>query len=206
MILVRLIITAGSLASLFGLVFLLQPHGETLTTLQSWLLGVGVCLVIAVFGLQIWDYFRKRPKSMTRESQIRDYMYKWISRGGRVAILSNDMSWVRDEEMKELLRSKAHNDELSLCLPKEIELSQELEQEGAQVHTYPELKYIPLSRFTIRNRGRMDAQVAVGRRYGETHVIEEYSLGGHPIFSVADDLVNIIIKFDEWKQQQGREE
>ncbi|MBA7716071.1 hypothetical protein ES703_125132 [subsurface metagenome] len=131
-------------------------------------------------------------------------MYKWISGGGRVEILSHDMSWVSDEEMKELLRSKARKDELCLCLPKEIPLSEELKKEGAQIYTYSELKYVPQSRFTIINSGRMDSQVAVGRRSGEKHVIEEFSIGKHPIFSVANDLVNLIIQFDQWKRQQGQ--
>ncbi len=201
MMIIQLLVTLGSFASLLALVFQLRPPGEPLTPLQGLLLGIGICALVAVIGLQIWYYLKTKPKSMTKESQIRDFMYKWISRGGKAAILSNDMSWVSDEEMKELLRSKAHRNELCLCLPKEIPLSQELESEGAQVYTYPELKYVPQSRFTIINKGRMDAQVAVGRRYGEKHVIEQFSLGEYPIFSVADDLVNIIIKFCEFKRQ-----
>jgi len=202
MIIIQLLVTLVSFASLFGLIFLLRPLGEPLTPLQGLLLGISICALVAAIGLQIWYYFKTKPKSMTKGSQIRDYMHKWISGGGRVAILSHDLSWVSDEKMKELLRSKARRDELCLCLPKEISLSEELKQEGAQVYTYSELQYVPKSRFTIINSGRMDSQVAVGRRYGERHVIEEFSLGEHPIFSVADDLVNIIIHFDQWKQQQ----
>ncbi|MFC1903736.1 hypothetical protein ACFLXJ_03195 [Chloroflexota bacterium] len=205
MIIIHLIFTIGSFASLFGLFFLIRPRGEPLTSLQSMLLGVGICFMIAAITFQVWGYRKRKPKSMKKESQIRSYMYNWIFRGGKVAILSNDMSWVRDDEMRELLRSKANNNELYLCLPREISLSRELEQEGAKIHTYPELQYVPKSRFTIRNIGRTDEQVAVGRKYGETHVIEEFSMGEHPIFSVADDLINVIIKFDEWKRQQRRE-
>lgn len=203
MIVIQLIVTICSFASLFGLVFMLKPLGEPLTALQGGLLGVGICLLIAVIVLQILNYLKAKPKSMAKESQIRDYMHKWISRGGRVTILSHDMSWVRDEDMRELLRSKAGRNELDLCLPKEIELSEELRQEGAQVHTFPELGYVPESRFTIINKGRMDAQVAVGRRLKGKHMIEEFSMGEHPIFSVANDLVNLIIHFDQWKPQQG---
>lgn len=201
MIIIQLLVTLGSFASLFGVIFLLWPPEGPLTPSQGLLLGIGICALGAAIGLQIWYYFRTKPKSMAKKSQIRDYMYKWISRGGRVAIVSHDMSWVSDEEMRELLRSKAHRNELCLCLPREIPLSQRLESEGAQVHTYPELQYVPQSRFTIINQGRMDAQVAVGRRYGEKHIIERFSIGEHPIFSVADDLVNLIIRFDKWKQQ-----
>lgn len=201
MIIFQLLATLGSFASLLGLIFMFRPLREPLTPLHGLILGIGICALVAAIGLQIWYYLKTKPKSMAKESQIRDYMYKWISQGGRVAILSNDMSWVSDDAMKELLRSKAHRDELCLCLPREISLSQELESAGAQVYTYPELEYVPQSRFTIINKGRMDAQVAVGRRYGEKHVIERFSLGEHPIFSVADDLVNLIIRFYECKRQ-----
>lgn len=202
MIIIQLSVTVVSFASLFGLVLLFRPPEEPITALQGLLFGVAICLLFATIGLQIWYYFKTKPKSMAKESQIRDYMYKWISQGGRVAILSHDMSWVRDKEMKDLLRNKARDNELCLCLPVGIELSQELEGEGAEVHTYPELQYVPQSRFTIINKGRMDAQVAVGRRYGERHMIEKFSVGEHPIFSVADDLVNLIIQFDRWKRQE----
>ncbi|MCK4368330.1 MAG: hypothetical protein KAV68_01485 [Dehalococcoidales bacterium] len=204
MIIIQLVITVCSFASLFGLIFILRPLGEPLTALQGGLLGFGICLLIAVIILQILNYFKTKPKSMVKESQIRDYIYKWISRGGRVAILSHDMSWVRDEDMKKLLRSKADCNELDLCIPREIALSKELQREGAQVHTFSELQYVPESRFTIINRGRMDAQVAVGRRIKGKHMIEEFSMGEHPIFSVANDLVNLIIHFDQWKLQQGK--
>ncbi|MCI0562065.1 MAG: hypothetical protein MN733_26555, partial [Nitrososphaera sp.] len=82
--------------------------------------------------------------------------------------------------------------ELTICLPDRIALADELEREGARVCLYPRLGYTPQSRFTIINKDRMDSQVAVGRRIRDKHVIEEFSLGEHPVFSVANDLVEVI--------------
>jgi hypothetical protein len=81
------------------------------------------------------------------------------------------MSWAEDEEMKELLRSKAQRDELYLFLPNKKLISDELEQRGAKVNIYPELEYIPQSRFTIINKDRMDAEVAGWDCGAETGVI-----------------------------------
>jgi hypothetical protein len=200
---VRILTIIGSFASLFGLFFMIRPPGQSLTALQGILLGVAICLLIAAIILEIRDFYRKKPLFLSDESQIRDYMYKWISRGGRVAIFSHDMSWVRDEEMKELLRSKARRNELCICLPKKIPLAEELEREGTQICVYPELRYTPQSRFTIINKGRMDAQVAIGRRFGNRHMIQEFSVGQHPVFSIANDLTEIIIQFNHWKKSNN---
>jgi hypothetical protein len=133
---------------------------------------------------------------MKKGPKIQKYMYNWIENGGKVAILSNDMSWVVNDNMKNMLHVKARNNELDLYLPKEIPLSRELKESGAIVHTFQEIEYIPESRFTIINRGRMDAQVAVGRSKGQIHTIEEFSQGQHPVFHIANDLINILSKFN----------
>jgi len=202
MLFFQLLSIIGSFSSLIGLVFLLRPSGQVLNLWQIGLFAVGLLLLIIAIILLIQNYLKKRPRSMPIGPKVNEYMYKWIKQGGKVAILTRDMSWVDNDKMKELLRSKAHHSELCLCLPNEIALSQELKQLGAQVHTFSELNYVPESRFTIVNKDRMDAQLAVGRSHEQKHLIEECSLGEHPVFSIANDLVNFIIKFDQWKCEQ----
>jgi hypothetical protein len=126
--------------------------------------------------------------------EINDYMYDWISKGGRVVIFTRDMSWASDPRIKELLYHKAAREELSICVPKKIPLTNELQKHGAQILSYESLGYIPQSRFTIINKDRMDANLAVGHRIKDDHVVEEFSIGAHPFFSVANDLVEIITR------------
>lgn len=202
----RILPMLGSFASLAGLIVMIRPAGQPFTVWQGIVLGVAICLFAGAITLEIRSSLRSKPLSLADETQIRDYMYRWISRGGRVAIFSRDMSWVRDEEMKEMLLSKAHRNELCICLPHKIPLVEELAGEGAEVCVYPELEYVPKSRFTIINRERADAQVAVGRRSEGKHVIQEFAVGDHPFSSVANDLVEVIVRFDHWKRSEREEE
>lgn len=56
-------------------------------------------------------------------AEINDYMYNWISKGGRVVIFTRDMSWASDARIKDLLLRKAELEELSICVPKKIPLN-----------------------------------------------------------------------------------
>ncbi len=197
---------ATIVAALCGVLLMIRPPQEPFDIPTGVLLGTTICFLVVAIILEIVSYCRTKPLLLADDGQIRDYMYKWISRGGKVVIFSNDMSWVRDDEMKELLRSKASRDELCICLPNTTSLADQLECEGAEVCVYPELRYVPESRFTIINKGRMDARVAVGRRIKSKHMIEEFSAGDHPFYWVANDLTEIVRQFSHWKKAgQGKD-
>ena len=124
--------------------------------------------------------------------RIRKYLFDWIKSGGRVAIWTRDMSWVDDEDMKQMLRGKAQARELILCLPKEIDKSDDLKQHGAEVFAYGTLE-APESRFTIINYGQAGSRVAMGRRRDSLHIIQEFSgADEHPAFYMARDLVRLV--------------
>jgi hypothetical protein len=183
----------GTLASFVGLVFVFQDPNEPLSALQGALLTF---VVIGFIALIIHDiaFYRgknKRHKLQSNE-EICDYMYKWIEKGSRVAIFTNDMTWAADEPIRQLLLRKAAREELTVILPKPIPLSNSLKDAGARIHSYEQLDYVPQSRFTIINRGRMDAQLAVGRRIGSDHIVDEFSAGDHPAFSIAVDLIEVV--------------
>jgi hypothetical protein len=195
-VLVELLSAWGSIASLVGLAISLRPAGKEIS--QGEVISFGGAGVLALFFtfVRLREYNRLKPRAFKSKKQIRDYMFNWISRGARVAIFSRDMSWVDDDEMRELLRKKARRHELILCLPKQIELSRELSSLGADAHVYPDLDYVPTARFTIINTGRHDSQVAIGRSIGGVHTIQEATSGHDPLFAVADDLVSIVSRLD----------
>ena len=114
-----------------------------------------------------------------------------------MAIFTRDMSWAGEARIKRLLMTKAQANELTICMPKMIPLAQELADAGAKILTYPQLDFVPSSRFTIINADRMDAQVAIGRTIGEYHVIEEHAAGTHPIHAVTKDLVELVRQVSE---------
>lgn len=183
----------GAVASIFGLFISLKiPQSQ----LNGWhwlllILSIGLFLLTIVFLIQ--DYLMNKPKICKNDQEIRDYMYRWISNGGRVVIFTRDMSWVSDREMTDMLTNKARAKELTLFLPNRIPSINDLEKAGASIIEYSNLNYTPRSRFTIINYGRDDAKVAVGKRIDvNKHLIEEYGIGQHPYFNVANDLINIL--------------
>lgn len=146
--------------------------------------------------LDVKEYYANKPTILKTKQQIRDYMFRWIDHGGKVCIFSNDLSWIDDEEMKVMLRRKASKNELTICIPAMIPIAESFAELGATIHTYSFLKMVPQSRFTIINCGRMDARIAVGRRMNGDHAIEEFGAGGHPVFAVASDLVELIARYN----------
>ena len=125
------------------------------------------------------------------EIGIRSYLMRWIKNGGRVAIWTRDMSWAEDAEMNEMLRSKAQSRELIICLPDDTETTENLRNHGADVIAYGSWDS-PLTSFTIANYGRAGSRVAVGRRKGNLHVIQEFSAEEHSAFDMARDLVTLV--------------
>ena len=125
------------------------------------------------------------------ESGIRNYLVRWIRNGGRVAIWTRDMSWAADPAMKEMLRLKAQSQELIICLPYETETTENLRTFGAEVIAYGALDS-PLTSFTIANYGRAGSRVAIGRRKGNLHIIQEFSAEEHSAFDMARDLVTLV--------------
>lgn len=161
----------------------------------------GITAVIAsviVFPLLLWAVVAviksDAPTKIFRVADqigIRNYLYRWISNGGRVAVWTRDMSWANDPEIDRLLLSKAQAGELIICLPRAIEKSDYLRDMGAEVVVYG-LWDAPAISFTIINYNRAGSRVAVGRAWGDKHIIQEFSDGEHPAFHMAQDLVRMV--------------
>lgn len=124
---------------------------------------------------------------------ITDFMCDWIKDQGRVAVFSCDMSWARDNpEIRMLLTKKAAANELVVFLPQRLEWLDEIPQ--IETYCYPEINYIPESRFTFMDFGRPGGRVAIGCPRGKFHVVEVFNATDHPVLHMARDLLNIIMK------------
>jgi len=186
-----------TLAALIALILQIKPE----KMLDQVLFAIGLISLISSIVLELIFYFKNRPKYYGTDEKIRNYMYKWITNGGKVTIFTRDLSWVADDSMRDLLRNKAHRNELCICLPERIPFVDELAKNGAQIYTYNELGYTPQSRFTIINTGRLDAQVAIGRKIKDKHLIEEFAIGESPVFAVTNDLAEIIKSYCAYKKK-----
>ena len=162
----------------------------------AWVAPVLIVALLALVAVALFSEYSAwrelRPKLYPTADKIRDFMYEWIGKEGRVTIYTRDMSWAQQEErIRVRLREKATNSELVICLPQHIPLTCELETLGATVHTFD---YHPSARFTIVRTGREDAQVAIGRNLDGDHAISVYSAGRDSAFALAEDLVDVITR------------
>jgi hypothetical protein len=151
----------------------------------------------AAYLMSELNYYRKMSGTTfvepEKDSKIANYMKKWISTSGKIAIFSRNMTWADEPSVKEILTEKAKKDELVIYLPENIPLAKELKASGASVFTYEKLNFKPTSRFTIINFGRDGARIAIGRAINkDEHKIEEFSAGEHPAFWLAMDLLEVL--------------
>jgi hypothetical protein len=188
-LIIRLLTLIGSFASVLALAL---PYLPPVGKLPWWGVALGVMTLFFVLLLLWLELRSERRRSVYRAGDskgIQKYMHRWISHGGRVAVWTRDMSWANTEATRQLLLKKAAAGELIICLPQETKLTKELESSGAEVSRYSALGSEPACRFTIVRYGQEGSAVAVGRRRGNYHVIDEFSAEGHPAFYLARDLV-----------------
>ena len=172
-------------------------------------------LALLVLTVETRAFLRLKPRRMKSDRRIRRFMYDWIKSEGRVVIFSRDLSWVEqadqpsiwgrmrrrplpaESRIRLLLRRKAAAQELVVCVPNGIPLTKALAAEGADIRTYSDLEVVPSSRFTLVRHGRVDTALAIGRRVGNVQEIEVISVGEHPAFGLAEDLVAFVTAIDE---------
>ena len=183
----------GSFASLIGLQLTVNPAVPKLSMI----------LVAVLFIFSAWAtylIYKTLPRVFSTNDGINEYMFEWLSNNGQVIICTRDMSWGNADKIKTLLFEKARIEELSIILPNNTPLTNELKAKGAKIYTYSELDYVPVARFTIIHYGTDYSRVAVGRKFEDKkHYIEEYSYGNNPVLSVATDFVEIIKRYNEKK-------
>ncbi len=196
----KLVVLVASFASIGGLLVAFLPSPRDWPWWAVVLLVSATFFLVVLVVLELLDRRGRRVYANTDAEGIRRYMHDWIEHGGRVAIWTRDMSWAQNPATRRLLTEKARRNELILCLPEFNELATELVRAGAEVCAYGARRLeSPASRFTIAFFGRDGSRVAVGRAEGDTHVIDEFSAGGHPAFHLAEDLITFV------RSLQGRQ-
>ena len=191
-LLTRILLLSGSFASVAGASLSLIPPPYDIPKWGVVALTLAGVLFVLLVVLEFNSYQPYRVFRQGNDRAIGRYMYKWIKRGGRVAVWSRDMSWANNERMYDLLEEKAGAGNLILCISQPICLSQKLSAAGAEVYVYGDWLTQGISRFTIANFERDGSSVAVGRAVRHSHVIEEFQEGHHPAYHIAADLVKLV--------------
>lgn len=199
----RLVAAVATFGSFIALVVSLKSPDQPLTALHIVLMTVAAIAFTFSVGFDVRDYQHSRPQSMKTDREIRDYMFRWIHRGNKVAIFSRTLGWVDDREMRHMLERKAQQGDLTLVMPSPVDESQRLEELGAETIYYGDRDYTIRSRFTIINRDRADTAVAIGRTNSDgRHLVTEFkSTDDDPSFWLAQDLVEILTR----SQRETRE-
>lgn len=168
----------------------MKPSGQPFDRLS-------VVLLVATglfFVLEMWLGWQDSRSSRSIKlgpkyaGKIERYMAKWVSRGGRVSIVSRDLSWAKGRTIKSLLAAKAAGAELEIYVPHRSPIVDKLESAGALVFLTG-MESGPAARFTIVNSGRADADVAIGRTVAGRHQIEEFAVGASAVGALTQDLL-----------------
>jgi hypothetical protein len=199
----RLITTIASYASIFGVIVTIQPNLTLLPAFGKFLLLLATAATVISLSVDIQEFSRNRKRVYRKSSErIIKYMHKWIDTGGRCAIFTRDMTWTTNEDIRNLLIRKSRNHELWIFMPSPTQFALELEQHGAKIINYANIEVVPRSRFTVIHWGQDGARVAVGRPQGNLHEISEYEIGKDPIYSVIEDLLEILAKMAKHSGQK----
>jgi len=189
--LVRTILT--QIGALLGvaLAVLFGSSTETLKQPLNLLVVVlALIVVLAVAAYDIYQAWQERPKRFAgrnRDEKTRDYMIWLLSHEGGCVMSSKDLSWATGDARDKLL-DKARKHSLSLLLPYETDLSEELRAAGADVHYYADKGWALKSRFTIVNYQRGDAWLAVGLSSPDAHSIREIRTNDDAALNMAKDI------------------
>jgi len=193
-VLTTIFVQVASYASVIGMYFTFFPIGVGRPG-WHWALITAIALItLAIIVFEIRDHYNAAPKAYKSEKKINEYMCRWVAAGGRVVIFSRDMSWARGKMVQNVLSDKAKRNELTICLEKDIPLTDDLKSKGANIITYGRLGHIPKSRFTIVDFEKEGARVAVGIHEIGKQVIQEFRSGAHPFFAVSEDMVKFLLK------------
>ena len=184
----------ASYASIIGLYLAAFPWDKDRPE-WHWIL-LALVAILGVYTSWIEFITAKRESRITfhKTEAVSRYMSEWVSRPGRTVIFSRDLSWGTEFNSKPALLKKARSKELTIYLEKMTAFASELQSEGAEILLYDGVCPKPMSRFTIVGYEKEGARIAVAAPKGGLHTIYEFDFGEHPIFSIAQDLLNTISK------------
>ncbi len=134
----------------------------------------------------------------TTEKEINKYMYKLVSSGSTLDIVSNRLHWVSENsKIRSALTMRADSgDEINICLPKKNATCNELKKHGVKIYVCDDLGDSPHARFTLIDKNFPGAAtVAVGSKTSSGFMISEFSESSNAqVVAMARDYVNTLME------------
>lgn len=139
-------------------------------------------------------------KNADCKNKIASFMLEKMSNAGSIAIFSRDLSWVEERSCSKLqLEKKAERGELSLFIQgntknKADQKIKDLFDYGAHIYFYNNQIH-PRSRFTILNYKQAGAEIMIGLRERNSHIIKIINSKDHlESFSMVLDYLEYLEK------------
>jgi hypothetical protein len=193
-LLARVVSSAGAIATAAAFLATVQVPG--IAKIALWALMVVAACVIVADGM---SYLKAKPRTFPFQSPgIAEFIGEWLSSGGQSAVFSHDLSWVSPgSRILNVLEQKARAGELVLFVGRTPDVVKDLVRSGATVFDYSRLDFKPRSRFTIVDKDKAGARMAIGLAEGDKHVIRVYRADNHAIMALGEDLVRLAERLAE---------
>ena len=133
------------------------------------------------------------PFQLSEIQEINDNIEKWLINGGRCFILSRDLSWAENDQIRKCLLEKSKRHEIIVIMEKENEISKELMTNGADVRYYEKFNYEFRNRFIISHWGTEGAELTVPTKQDNMHINHIYN-SGHRIHAYAMEIAEFLTK------------
>lgn len=154
--------------------------------LSDFLKGILVALATLLCGvygfIHIREYHLQNRFVFSNQDDANKYLADWIGNNtGHVIIYTNDMSWADSDKLRDILKCKAEDRNLTMCLRRTTDMAETLRTKGAELFILdgtPELK----ARFIIVDAKSNNAKVSVYTTDGQRrYVNKQYDTEHDPL-------------------------
>lgn len=189
----RIIANFAAFCSILGLYFSVSPISVEKSLIEQSILIASAIFITYVLVVDICAAIRENRKQYPKQNDINEYMKKWVGQQGRTVILTRDMSWSNTKDVQQILKAKAQSNELTILIETKTELTKELEEFGGNIVEYGRHGFVPRTRLTVCDYERHGSRIAVATKKSGKHIISELDEDNEPAFSLAHDLVRILL-------------
>ena len=131
------------------------------------------------------------PFGIKDKNAISRHLEDWLRNGGRCFILTRDLSWADDDNVKNCLLEKSAKGEIVIFMQKETTVSAHLHTQGADVRYYENFNYTFKNRFIISHWGTTVSKLTIPAVQGDAHVNHIYD-SSHRIYAYATEMAEFL--------------
>ncbi len=147
-----------------------------------------VCIIALLSLLYIWiqiySFYKSKCNFSVHNSKekVNKYLFNWLNKGSRTVIFTRDLTWANESgDILNILKRKANNKELIICLYHSTSITDQLKELGAEIYVHNLSESQLKSRFTIIDYGKSNPKITVGTRNSNGQFVNErYDMNSNP--------------------------